>query len=589
MTAGGVRSACFFLKQTTMKRIITTVTVLLFAFIATAQIAPFKIHNNKVYVIWQGDTLKLGVNPDSSVISGNNRLNMSHDSIYFPHLATGATDTNIMFIRGSDGKMMYLRPADIGIGNSYWAKNGVLHPTDTANAVAIGTNAVASGTMLRVNNGSVLFDGTTGTTPVSGAGTRFMWIPEMAAFRAGYVEETEWDDANIGFYSSAFGYGTTASGDGSHAEGESTKANGYNSHAEGAVTIASGDMSHAEGHSTTTSGYYSHAEGAATIASGNVSHAEGESTKANGHYSHAEGYFTTASGDHSHAGGYRTTANSYILFASGRYNDTTLSTDKFNWVNTDPLFQIGNGTDTGANSNDALRILKNGTAYIGDASSTTDPILTVSTTDSTTTALGKLNVENASDSITITASEGIRLYGNATTWEDLQFPLTAAKLTGVSDPNFTKIADNGAGSTGIYAYSFSATTNQQVFIGAEMLHEWKEGSDYYLHLHWYPATTDTGRVVFSVEWATNNIGSVVGNSTVSTYTYNIDTNKQKQQIMTEILTIPGAGLTISHGMSFTIKRLGSDGNDTYPGAVWITRAAIHYEKDSFGSNTKTDK
>ena len=103
-----------------MKRIITTVTVLLFAFIATAQIAPFKIHNNKVYIIWQGDTLKLGVNPDSSVITGNNRLNMSHDSIYFPHLATG--DTNILWVRGSDGKLMHLAPSDLCGDSSKWVR-----------------------------------------------------------------------------------------------------------------------------------------------------------------------------------------------------------------------------------------------------------------------------------------------------------------------------------------------------------------------------------------------------------------------------------------------------------------------------------
>ncbi len=196
---------------------------------------------------------------------------------------------------------------------------------------------------------------------------------------------------------------------------------------------------------------------------------------------------------------------------------------------------------------------------------------------------------NSSDSITIKAKSGIRLYGNATMWEDLQFPLTAAKLTGVSDPNFTKVTDNGSGSTGIYAYSFSATADQQVFISAEMVHEWKEGSDYYFHLHWYPSTADTGRIVFSIEWAVSNIGATIGNSIVTVYVYNLNTPNSKKQFMTEMLTIPGAGLTISHGIGFTIKRLGSDSRDTYPGAIWITRAAIHYEKDAIGSTTRLVK
>lgn len=46
-------------------------------------------------------------------------------------------------------------------------------------------------------NGSVLFSGTTGATPASGAGTRFMWIPSKAAIRAGVVTGTDWDDLRV--------------------------------------------------------------------------------------------------------------------------------------------------------------------------------------------------------------------------------------------------------------------------------------------------------------------------------------------------------------------------------------------------------
>jgi hypothetical protein len=298
-------------------------------------------------------------------------------------LATGATDTNIMFVRGSDGKMMYLRPADIGIGNSYWSKNGSIHPTDTTNAVAIGTNSAPAGTMLRVNDGSVLFDGATGTTPVSGEGTRFMWIPEKAAFRAGYVEGTQWDDSLVGGYSTAMGRETTASGDASTAIGRET--------------TASGLVSTAMGYYTTASSYYSTAMGLITTASGWASTAMGEST----------------------------TANSYALFTAGRFSDTTSSTSKTSWVSTDPLFQVGNGTEY-ADRNNALTILKNGTTYIGDASSTTDPILTVSTTDSTTTLIGILKL-TPQDDPPVSASEGMiyadtdhhLYYYNGTAWVQL--------------------------------------------------------------------------------------------------------------------------------------------------------------------------
>ena len=162
-------------------------------------------------------------------------------------------------------------------------------------------------------------------------------------------------DSTVGVYSTAEGYGTTASGSESHAEGYSTTASGDCSHAEGSSTIASGNRSHAEGQITTASGYASHAEGYGTTASGNSSHAEGSNyssygallsdrtvtisdvdytisgstayginshaegtqTFAYGYSSHAEGGYTTASGDYSHAEGQTTTASGYASHAEG--------------------------------------------------------------------------------------------------------------------------------------------------------------------------------------------------------------------------------------------------------------------------------
>ena len=153
---------------------------------------------------------------------------------------------------------------------------------------------------------------------------------------------------NIGNYSVAEGYMTTASGYASHAEGKATTASGYSSHAEGELTTASGLNSHAEGWKTIASGNWSHAEGWKTIASGLYSHAEGEwteatdsnshaegyNTTASGHCSHAEGAHTVASGRYSHAGGYMTVADSDYMTVIGEYNTR----------NNSKAFVIGNGT-----------------------------------------------------------------------------------------------------------------------------------------------------------------------------------------------------------------------------------------------------
>jgi hypothetical protein len=87
--------------------------------------------------------------------------------------------------------------------------------------------------------GAVLFQGATGSTPASGAGTRFMWIPDKSSFRAGYVEDDSWDDANIKYGTFASGYGSIEASDfGAFGQGYATV---------GGKIIASGPGSFAQG------------------------------------------------------------------------------------------------------------------------------------------------------------------------------------------------------------------------------------------------------------------------------------------------------------------------------------------------------
>jgi hypothetical protein len=64
----------------------------------------------------------------------------------------------------------------------------------------------------RIITSNITASGVVGTTPLSGSGSRFMWIPSKNALRAGSVSDTEWDDANIGSNSVAFGENNIVSG-----------------------------------------------------------------------------------------------------------------------------------------------------------------------------------------------------------------------------------------------------------------------------------------------------------------------------------------------------------------------------------------
>ena len=156
--------------------------------------------------------------------------------------------------------------------------------------VGIGTATPNAASMLHIDAGTnttkgILITGaynfSTGTVPNLGAGSRLMFYPGKAAFRAGFVNGTQWDNANIGFSSTAMGYGTTASGNYSTAMGNSTTASGDYSTAMGQSTAASGFNSTTMGQSTAASGDYSTAMGFQTTASGNYSTAMGYGVSTN--------------------------------------------------------------------------------------------------------------------------------------------------------------------------------------------------------------------------------------------------------------------------------------------------------------------
>ncbi len=105
-----------------------------------------------------------------------------------------------------------------------------------------------------------------GTLPAAGPGRRFMWYAGQDALRVGQVTGAHWDDANIGRYSVAMGFDTTASGFNSVAMGRFAVASGSVSTALGNGVVASGTASVAMGDQTSAAGVGSVALGSHAVA-----------------------------------------------------------------------------------------------------------------------------------------------------------------------------------------------------------------------------------------------------------------------------------------------------------------------------------
>ena len=176
-----------------------------------------------------------------------------------------------------------------------------------------------------------------------------------------------------GNYATAAGESTTATGSHSFAMGSGTNANGIISVAMGSNTNANGIASTALGANTRADGLISIAMGSGTQAIGEVSTAMGALTKANGFYSTATGNSTVASGYSTTSMGYYTYAKSFASLSIGRYNDSISTSTTNSWVNTDPIFIIGNGTAENARRN-ALVVLKNGNVSIGNNNNPVTPL-----------------------------------------------------------------------------------------------------------------------------------------------------------------------------------------------------------------------
>jgi hypothetical protein len=355
-----------------------------------------------------------GTQPDDGVVFRIGNSDLTHSLTLFG----GRENDPNPFIHWKDGD-----PLRFSTDLNGWSEK--MRITSDGN-LGIGTtlpSALLHTYGLDQGQGNVLFTGefkedNPGDPPVSGAGTRLMWYPDKAAFRVGTVIDTVWDKMNVGGksialgfntlakgevstaagffsratgdFSTAFGYAPTASGIGSlslgnfvHASGEgsfalgtqteatgnystalgmNTKASGQYSTAIGYSTEATGNYSIALGGQNTASGINSTAMGMLTIASGNYSTAMGYYPVASGDYSTAMGFVTSASGNYSTAMGYGSDASSFISTAIGRYNVGGGNIN--NWVETDPLFEIGIGVSNGDRRN-ALTVLKNGNVGIG--------------------------------------------------------------------------------------------------------------------------------------------------------------------------------------------------------------------------------
>ena len=188
------------------------------------------------------------------------------------------------------------------------------------------------------------------------------------------------------------------------------------------------------------------------------------------------------------------------------------------------------------------------------------------------------------DVLKIAADGHLTLEGEATVWEDLRVPVTATNVGPVRAPGFAQFRDDGAASTGVFAYFFSNLIEEELHFSVQMPHSWLEGSDIYPHVHWSPGPiTDGGDVVWGLEYTWASIDAVFGETTLITQVAAAGVVAYKH-LRPSFSAIDGTGETHSSMLICRVYRDVGDGNDTFADDAVLLEIDFHYEINQLGEN-----
>jgi len=147
----------------------------------------------------------------------------------------------------------------------------------------------------------------------------------------------------------------------------------------------------------------------------------------------------------------------------------------------------------------------------------------------------------------------------------------------------------GSPPTNLIVYGFDGNNiSEQLFAQPEVLHNYKEGTNVYVHVHWTPTDNTAGNVKWFLEYTWANVGSTYGAATTISVIQAASGVAWRHQLA-EFPVITGTGKLIGSILNFRFYRTPTDAQDTYTSDAALLSIGIHYEINSFGSRQKLTK
>jgi hypothetical protein len=166
-----------------------------------------------------------------------------------------------------------------------------------------------------------------------------------------------------------------------------------------------------------------------------------------------------------------------------------------------------------------------------------------------------------------------------TVWDDLKIPVTAIRLGGASAP--TETAYKGGS-----VLAFGTAVSDKITFDVQLPHEWKEGTDIKLHIHWTIPTSGAGGGAENVKWDATyswaNINSTFPAESSASVTVDVQNDVLDDHMVDTVVTISGSGKTLSSMLICSLSRDVAVADD-YGDDAYLIEVDFHYEIDTMGS------
>jgi len=193
--------------------------------------------------------------------------------------------------------------------------------------------------------------------------------------------------------------------------------------------------------------------------------------------------------------------------------------------------------------------------------------------------------EIAASDLDITCGSAKTIELQNTVWDDLQVPISTARLPTMSPPNVT-------GYKGGQVLAFGNVADSFIYFNAQLPHTYKEGTDIKLHLHWVIPTSGAGGGAENVKWDCSyswaNIDGTFPVASTGTVTVDVQNDVLDDHMVDTIVTISGSGKTISSMLICSLNRDTAVANN-YGDDAYLVGIDFHHEINTMGSRQELSK